>query len=78
MGWAGCRAILPQLWGNLPLSSLALILAAGAVYTLGVIFYLATRLRYHYAIWHVCVLLASLMIYAAVLALFGRALGGIG
>ncbi|MCL1627229.1 hemolysin III family protein [Roseibaca sp. V10] len=68
MGWAGV-AILPQLWGNLPLSSLALILAAGAVYTLGVIFYLATRLRYHYAIWHVCVLLASLMIYAAVLAL---------
>jgi hemolysin III len=68
MGWAGV-AILPQLWGSLPPASLALILAAGAVYTLGVVFYLATRLRYHYAIWHVCVLLASLMIYAAILGL---------
>lgn len=68
MGWAGV-AILPQLWGSLPTASLALILAAGAVYTLGVAFYLATRLRYHYAIWHVCVLLASLMIYAAILGL---------
>jgi len=36
---------------------------------LGVVFYLATRLRYHYAIWHVCVLVASLMIYAAILGL---------
>lgn len=68
MGWAGVT-ILPQLWGSLPPASLALILAAGAVYTLGVVFYLATRLRYHYAIWHVCVLLASLMIYAAILGL---------
>ena len=68
MGWAGV-AILPQLWGSLPPTSLALILAAGAVYTLGVAFYMATRLRYHYAIWHVCVLLASLMIYAAILGL---------
>lgn len=68
MGWAGV-AILPQLWGSLPKASLALILAAGAVYTLGVVFYLATRLRYHYAIWHVCVLVASLMIYAAILGL---------
>lgn len=74
MGWAGVM-ILPQLWGSLPLSSLALILAAGAVYTLGVMFYLATRLRYHYAIWHVCVLVASLMIYAAVLALVVARLG---
>lgn len=68
MGWAGV-ALLPQLWGSLPKASLALILAGGAVYTLGVAFYLATRLRYHYAIWHVCVLVASLMIYAAILGL---------
>ncbi|NBB97538.1 MAG: Hly-III family protein [Alphaproteobacteria bacterium] len=68
MGWAGV-AILPQLWGSLPPASLALILGAGAVYTLGVVFYLATRLRYHYAIWHVCVLVASLMIYAAILGM---------
>ena len=68
MGWAGI-AILPQLWGSLPHASLALILAGGAIYTLGVVFYLATRLRYHYAIWHICVLVASLMIYAAILGL---------
>jgi hemolysin III len=68
MGWAGV-AILPQLWGSLPKLSLGLILAGGTVYTLGVVFYLATRLRYHYAIWHVCVLVASLMIYAAILGL---------
>jgi hemolysin III len=67
MGWAGL-VILPQLWDSLPRPSLVLIVAGGVVYSLGVIFYLATRLRFHYAIWHICVLVASLMIYAAMLA----------
>lgn len=67
MGWAGL-IILPQLWDSVPRHSLALIVGGGVIYSLGVIFYLATRLRYHYAIWHICVLVASLMIYAAMLA----------
>lgn len=68
MGWAGL-VILPQLWDSLPRYSVVLIVGGGVIYSLGVIFYLARRLRYHYAIWHVCVLVASLMIYAAMLAM---------
>lgn len=65
MGWAGV-AILPQMLASLPFATVALIVAGGVVYTLGVAFYLWTRLPYHYAIWHVFVLVASFLFYAAV------------
>jgi len=65
MGWAG---LVP---GNgflsaLPGPVLALILTGGVVYTAGVAFYLLDRLRFHYMIWHVMVLAASMVFYAAV------------
>lgn len=65
MGWVGV-AILPQMLATLPFATVALIVAGGLVYTLGVGFYLWTRLPYHYAIWHVFVLVASFLFYAAV------------
>ena len=34
----------------------ALLIAGGASYLVGVVFYLSTRLKYHHAIWHVFVL----------------------
>jgi hemolysin III len=65
MGWLGV-VILPQMLATLPGASVALIVAGGLVYTFGVVFYLWTRLRYHYVIWHICVLVASFLLYAAV------------
>lgn len=64
MGWVGV-AILPQMLASLPGAVVALIIAGGLVYTLGVVFYLWTRLRFHYVIWHIFVLVASFLFYAA-------------
>lgn len=66
MGWAGVM-ILPQMLQSFPSLVVGLIIAGGSVYTLGVVFYLWKRLRFHYAIWHVFVLVASLLLYGAVL-----------
>ncbi len=75
MGWAGV-IILPGLWASLPPGCVMLIFGGGLTYTLGVAFYLTERLPYHYAIWHVCVLLASLMVYAGVMWLLLLRLAG--
>ncbi len=64
MGWVGV-ALLPQMLATLPGASVALIVAGGLTYTLGVVFYLWSRLPYHYVIWHVFVLVASFAFYAA-------------
>ncbi|MCK9490307.1 MAG: hemolysin III family protein [Xanthomonadales bacterium] len=66
MGWIGMIAIKP-LAAALDSGGLALVLAGGAAYTLGVIFYLWRRLPYSHAIWHVFVLVGSLLHFLAVL-----------
>lgn len=72
MGWAG--AALGGLPAGMPGSVWALVLAGGALYTVGTGFYLFDRLPFHYTIWHVCVLAATVSIYAAVaLSLAGDA-----
>ena len=66
MGWAGVvagRAMIAALPGPV----VALMLAGGLTYTVGVAFYLWRDLRFHLAIWHVFVLCASLLFYVAVL-----------
>ncbi|KPQ05181.1 MAG: hemolysin III [Rhodobacteraceae bacterium HLUCCA12] len=66
MGWAGVvagQALLAQL----PVPVLVLMLVGGGIYTAGVVFYLWERLPFHNTIWHVLVLAASLIFYAAVL-----------
>ena len=68
MGWAGVVAGRDML-DALPGPVLALMLTGGALYSLGVAFYLWERLRFHYTIWHVCVLAASVLFYCAVLLL---------
>lgn len=65
MGWAGLLA------GGAFLATLSppvfvLILIGGCLYTAGVAFYLFDRLPFHYTIWHVFVLAASMVFYAAV------------
>lgn len=68
MGWAGVL-ILPALAQALPLATLVLMVLGGLVYTTGVLFYLWTRLPYHFAIWHIFVLVGSFLFYAAVMVL---------
>lgn len=65
MGWAGALAG-GGLMEALPLAVIVLMLVGGSIYTLGVPFYLWQRLRFHNTIWHVFVLAASLVFYAAV------------
>jgi hemolysin III len=65
MGWAG--VILGQeVVSVLPVPVLVLMAIGGGLYTIGVAFYLWERLPFHYTIWHLIVLTASLLFYAAV------------
>lgn len=66
MGWAGLVAGGP-MFASLPTAVLVLMITGGALYSLGVVFYLWRRLPFHYTIWHVFVLTASFVFYAAVL-----------
>ena len=73
LGWAGLFAGQPLVAGLSP-TGLTLILVAGSVYTLGVIFYLWESLPFHNTIWHAFVLAASFALYAAlVIELWNRA-----
>ena len=66
MGWAGVIAG-GSMFAALPVSVMVLMAVGGSLYTLGVVFYLWRKLPFHYTIWHVFVLAASLVFYAAVL-----------
>jgi hemolysin III len=66
MGWVGLIAVKPLI-AAVPIGGLALVLGGGVSYTLGVIFYAWRKLRYHHAVWHVFVLLGSVLQYLAVL-----------
>jgi hemolysin III len=65
MGWAGSYSGAGFL-DELSLAVVILVVTGGALYTLGVGFFLFERLPFHYTIWHVLVLAASLVFYAAV------------
>jgi hemolysin III len=68
MGWAAV-ALGGEMIAVLPGDVLALMVSAGILYSVGVAFYLWERLTFHYTIWHIFVLTASLTLYAAVLLL---------
>ncbi len=65
MGWAGVVAG-GALLGALDAPVVALMIAGGALYTSGVVFYLWERLPFHNTIWHIFVLAATCLFYAAV------------
>jgi len=67
LGWAGLAA-LGALIAAVPVESLLLILIGGVLYSAGVVFHLAKRLRFHNAIWHTFVLAAAVCHYVAVSA----------
>jgi hemolysin III len=66
MGWVALVAFEP-LHAHLAPGGLALLIAGGATYTLGVPFYLCRRLPFHHAVWHGFVLAGSVLHYLAVL-----------
>jgi hemolysin III len=57
-------------------TTLALLVAGGVLYTVGVIFHVWERLRYQTAIWHGFVVAAAGCHYAAVLDLMVLTPGG--
>ena len=65
MGWAGFVAG-GDLIAALPGAVVVLMVVGGLLYTVGVGFYLWDRLPFHYTIWHVFVLAASMVFYSAV------------
>lgn len=68
VGWLMIVALNPLL-AAVPTGGLWLLLAGALCYTVGVVFYLWKRLRYHHAVWHFLVLGGSICHFFAVLFL---------
>ncbi len=60
MGWLIIVAIHPIL-ERFPLEALAYFAVGGLLYTSGIYFYAVERIKYNHAIWHVFVLVASIL-----------------
>lgn len=65
MGWVGLLAG-GSFFAALSAPVVTLIVIGGLLYTVGVAFYLFDRLPFHYTIWHVFVLIGSMVFYAAI------------
>jgi hemolysin III len=65
MGWLGVLAIQPLLavtgWG-----AIILIMAGGAAYSIGVVFYASKKIPHGHAIWHVFVMAGSILHFLAI------------
>ena len=66
IGWSGI-VILQPLLETLPPSTLGLIVAGGIVYSLGVVFFAWTRLRFQNAVWHGFVVTGAGLHFAAIM-----------
>jgi len=68
MGWLGLIAAIP-LVQRVAFNGVALLLAGGIAYTLGVVFFmLDSRVRYSHAVWHSFVVVGTGLHYFAVLS----------
>nr|WP_086937734.1 hemolysin III family protein [Thaumasiovibrio occultus] len=65
MGWLSLVAIYP-LSQAVSLNGMLLLAAGGITYSLGVIFYVAKRIPFNHAIWHLFVLAGTAMHFAAI------------
>ncbi len=65
MGWIGIIAVQP-LFAALGFAPIALIVAGGIAYTIGVIFFAWHSLKHHHAIWHIFVLTGSICHFLAI------------
>ncbi|SDE68560.1 PAQR family membrane homeostasis protein TrhA [Sporomusa acidovorans] len=66
MGWLAVVMINPLL-ATLPIEGIYWLIGGGLFYTVGAIFYLAHKIPYNHAIWHLFVLAGSIAHYIAVL-----------
>lgn len=66
LGWLVVVALKP-LQVTVPTGGVALLVAGGVFYSLGVLFYVWRRLRYHHAVWHAFVLGGSTCHFLSVL-----------
>jgi hemolysin III len=71
LGWSAVLALKPLLFA-LPADTLALVAVGGALYTIGVAFYLWQSLKFQNAIWHICVAAAAACQFAGVFRAVGR------
>ncbi len=65
LGWIGVIAIQPLLAAT-GMAAIALVIAGGLAYSLGVVFYAAHRIPHNHAIWHVFVMAGSICHYLAI------------
>lgn len=65
MGWAAVVMIKPLL-ATLAVEGLYWLIAGGVLYTVGAVFYLARRLPFNHAIWHLFVMAGSAAHFLAV------------
>ena len=65
-GW-----IIVVAWGpmteRMPAGGLALIVLGGLAYTIGTVFFLWRKLKYHHAVWHLLVVAGSALHFCAIL-----------
>jgi hemolysin III len=66
MGWLAVFAIKP-FWLNMPAWGLIWLVAGGLMYSVGVVFFVAERIRYHHLIWHLFVMAGTACHVVAVL-----------
>jgi len=65
MGWIGIVAVQP-LFTALGFAPVALVVAGGIAYSIGVIFFAWHSIKHHHAIWHIFVLLGSICHFLAI------------
>ena len=66
IGWSGVVLMQPLIEA-LPSTTIALLLAGGIVYSLGVVFFAWKGLRFHNALWHGFVVTGAGLHFAAML-----------
>lgn len=66
MGWLAVLAVKP-LWLNMPAWGLIWLLAGGVMYSAGVLFFMADKIRYTHFVWHLFVLAGTACHVIAVL-----------
>ncbi len=66
MGWM-LIPVADTFFARLSQPVIALIVAGGLLYSIGVIFYVWRRVTYHHVVWHLFVLAGSICHYAAIL-----------
>lgn len=65
MGWMGAVVATKPLVSYLPAFGFTLLISGGILYTVGILFYIRKRLRFHHGVWHLCVLGGSVCHFAA-------------